>query len=486
MNSLLFASTPRAGEWNHRFLVPMGGTWSDAELEQLTRDDSPYVVRESNRVKQGGERGGVEMLVLVDDRLDDSNRANVKSWLREKLPELGRIVSESIDWNGWPGDPPLVVPCKQLNPLQLEANTLLASFAKKPLKPERPRQLPSVSVARIAFGTILLLCLGLVVWTQRFGVPRRGEARPVAVSEELPKAEVRRIRELATLVAFGLHERIADTTCKELAEHLEKQLFGGPIRMDTSLQNEVSKTDNSSKEVSVPKSRRKSIAIHPSGRERLSIVCMTLCEIDGIQNVDWLNDRALDVRIEKLFPKPRFALDPYGLITPPFAPKTVSQKGMTPPILWPMIERLQALHDAVQEVELPKDADPYDTFFAQVKKLDLNLPVMRPETSKAFAKRRFFVNGDVMFVERFVTLMTSDVAIRLYSETPGPTGLIEILSTVANTKKSRLHNDVLIRRRDDNKDNKKGPAFEKLNHFVKACQSASTQLESAKSSATAQ
>lgn len=102
---LLFAETPRAGRWNHRFLVPEELTMTEEQLaEEASRarqqhQGSNYlaVVRQVEQPSSG--RTADELLVLhgVAEHLDAATRRELLKRLEARLDDLDRLV-QTLDW----------------------------------------------------------------------------------------------------------------------------------------------------------------------------------------------------------------------------------------------------------------------------------------------------------------------------------------------------------------------------------------------------
>jgi len=103
----LVAETPRAGKWNHRFIVSPTCNLSDSEVAKVvaTASRSPQgedylaVSVEAKQVLSG--RTGTEILVLTGievNKLSDSQRQRVMVQLKQWLADLATLVTEKIDW----------------------------------------------------------------------------------------------------------------------------------------------------------------------------------------------------------------------------------------------------------------------------------------------------------------------------------------------------------------------------------------------------
>ncbi|MGQ9770944.1 MAG: hypothetical protein ACUVQG_10335 [Thermogutta sp.] len=129
----LFAMTPRAGRWNHRYLVPPGTVWTEKELaEQVSEADArpmgrDYVaiVRTATQTSTG--RRASEMLILTDPRLaqlSPKDRDEVAKKLREYSDRLEDLITRQIDWEK--AGSPLVVERPELGIWQRELESTLS------------------------------------------------------------------------------------------------------------------------------------------------------------------------------------------------------------------------------------------------------------------------------------------------------------------------------------------------------------------------
>ena len=103
----LIAMTPRAGRWNHRYLVPPDLNPSTEVLGRLTRmanqqPRGPAWLAVSHEVKQvGGGRTGQEMLILGDlnvERLTREARERLQELLRHRLRDLAGLITQQVAW----------------------------------------------------------------------------------------------------------------------------------------------------------------------------------------------------------------------------------------------------------------------------------------------------------------------------------------------------------------------------------------------------
>jgi hypothetical protein len=162
----LFAETPRAGKYNHRFLVPDGcDTPSDLLLETYipkVRDDrkGKDFVGVSWEVKQiDTNRIGKEILVLAAPYCDLSPLADqLFEHLKSHQDELTEIVTEKIDWNKIGADN-LSIACPELADWQKELEPLL-----RDIKPNPPTQKGNWIMRHKVLSLIIIPVLLLVLF----------------------------------------------------------------------------------------------------------------------------------------------------------------------------------------------------------------------------------------------------------------------------------------------------------------------------------
>jgi hypothetical protein len=106
MNRLqLVAETPRAGFWNHRFVITPHVNLSEKEIAKIITKarHNPYgdnylaVSSETAQMRSG--RIGREILVLVGlGELSSEQHEQAVQLLKNKLFELAKLVTQTIDW----------------------------------------------------------------------------------------------------------------------------------------------------------------------------------------------------------------------------------------------------------------------------------------------------------------------------------------------------------------------------------------------------
>jgi hypothetical protein len=169
---IVFAMTPRAGRWNHCFLVPDGSIVPHAELARLTeaalaRNDLGstlvYADREVPQTTTG--RMGYELLVAHDPRLAQSEtvREQIQELLSTHLDQLANHVRNEADWDR---DPGLAVPWSGLTTLAGEVESIVQTL--KPIRTTPAPVIPSPTAHHSRFGRrtltrlATLLAVGIV------------------------------------------------------------------------------------------------------------------------------------------------------------------------------------------------------------------------------------------------------------------------------------------------------------------------------------
>ena len=106
MRPVLFAETPRAGRWNHRFLIPSHvevdqsrlATWASRARRHDRGDDYLAAIRR-NVVQASGGREGDELLVLAGietDTLSSEIRDQLKGRLECRMDDLENLVQSQL------------------------------------------------------------------------------------------------------------------------------------------------------------------------------------------------------------------------------------------------------------------------------------------------------------------------------------------------------------------------------------------------------
>ncbi|MCA9070977.1 MAG: hypothetical protein KDA84_18750, partial [Planctomycetaceae bacterium] len=104
----LIAATPRAGRWNHRFIVAPGTHFTEADVARWVDEaqraymgrDYLAVVRDDVVQSESG-RCGKELLILVGmamKRLSETDRSHIQQNLTNRLGDLEHLVLQKVEW----------------------------------------------------------------------------------------------------------------------------------------------------------------------------------------------------------------------------------------------------------------------------------------------------------------------------------------------------------------------------------------------------
>ncbi|MEY6431172.1 hypothetical protein ABC977_01985 [Thioalkalicoccus limnaeus] len=197
MQPTFIAKTPRAGEFNHRYLVPLQHGWAETEIYALARRATgrvcgPDFLAAYRQVRQlKGGRSGEEAVILagIDTAALGERQKVILGWLEDLLADLEHMVTEEIDWGQiasdrmlieretldlWMerlkerlateqhGDPslPVYVPPALANPRRKDQS--LSASRRKPAKTQRR---PYGLTVLIALGSLIVG--GILGWTSR-------------------------------------------------------------------------------------------------------------------------------------------------------------------------------------------------------------------------------------------------------------------------------------------------------------------------------
>jgi hypothetical protein len=143
----LLASTPRAGKYNHRQIIPAEMTLPETifnridAIRNVTGNSDWYISGDCigvwQKVRQiGSSRDGIEILAVVVPEYDlsamtDHQKKRLLSKLRELQPKLEKLVTETIDWEQ-NGATQLTISRRELNDWQQE----IESFIPQPSTPK--------------------------------------------------------------------------------------------------------------------------------------------------------------------------------------------------------------------------------------------------------------------------------------------------------------------------------------------------------------
>ena len=247
---LLFAETPRAGRWNHRFLVPNELSMSEEQLaenaararQRAQGADYLAVVRQVEQ--QDGGRMADELLVLHGvnvEHLDAATRRVLVKRLEERLDDLEHLV-EIIDWEQ--EGKRLVVHRQELSQWFDEdfAAELAACRGPAPLESPEPEQPATKSRARLMFPLIgCLFILGAIILWRPWDPPAPVENEPPGPGasvggshvEALGAAELREmepaLRRLADQWKLPQRRDAFPKLCQAIVNKLERDFAMQPL-----------------------------------------------------------------------------------------------------------------------------------------------------------------------------------------------------------------------------------------------------------------
>lgn len=167
----LIAETPRAGKWNHRFIVAPTGDLSDSEVAKVvaaarfTPQGEDYLAVSVKTAQSASGRTGDEILVLTGiavNKLSDTQRHQIMVQLTQRLAELAVLVTEKIDWEQ--EGKTLLLKCVELANWEKDFKEL--PIAKK-VKPPTEKLLPrkwTPGQLKLAGGVIGILLVLTIVW----------------------------------------------------------------------------------------------------------------------------------------------------------------------------------------------------------------------------------------------------------------------------------------------------------------------------------
>lgn len=201
---VLFLLAPRAGEWNHRFIVPEGVSWNDAFLgscSELLRLNPACGSTFSCVVPQIGGRNGNEILTVYSpswNQLPEARQTEIRTRLKQWFDsQRDRLILTEIDWQNQKDVQ--VVPRPELTALyqeikaifketepteqtkQTEPNKKILTQKSVPVSCRKRKTLRKVAIMACLLAGLLWVCsIDLREWTSEisnfFGIhPTRQE-----------------------------------------------------------------------------------------------------------------------------------------------------------------------------------------------------------------------------------------------------------------------------------------------------------------------
>jgi hypothetical protein len=130
-----FAETPRAGQWNHRFIIPKNYDVPEdvlnkyGELVREGQKGSDFIGVRQEVKQHFGAKTGYETLILATPNYDLSKcKSQVESRLRNLQQPLEHIVTKKIDWDK--DGKSLIVPNSELTQWRHDLELLLKKLKK--------------------------------------------------------------------------------------------------------------------------------------------------------------------------------------------------------------------------------------------------------------------------------------------------------------------------------------------------------------------
>lgn len=164
---ILFIETPRAGKHNHRFIAPNDYTGGDGALSQWAdfarqqTGGANYFGAKREAKQQSSGRIGTEQLILAGvnaKRLSKAQIETIRTFLKERLPDVERLVTQTINWEQ---ATKIIVPRPELNQWLQELEQRLGMAI-----PAMPQETKSESKRRwFMEPTSILMVIGIVAFT---------------------------------------------------------------------------------------------------------------------------------------------------------------------------------------------------------------------------------------------------------------------------------------------------------------------------------
>lgn len=447
--TIVFAVTPRAGRWNHRYLVPVSAHWSEGDLVQWSdqagrRTGGERCLTVSRDVRQSSTgRTGTERVILCDPRLsalrDHPRTARaVREKLQACLEQMDTLVTEQIDWTETGERLVIQHPC--LNQWQRELDDELAPLPSEPQGTRSPGN--GVAIAtRVTITVALIIALGMTAWGLTGGLFRKTQT-------ELFHQQV---HELATRLGIPTMGHDEIRIIEQVTEKLETDLFA---REGDSLEGEE-------RLLHTLRQFQEAVFDKPDPTARL------------------LEDQGIVERLEALYPPPEHEFQKCGLLRAELRKSNVGNsdddqlvddlEAIDPRRFRDIIQALANLKSSLKgarALRSPDSGDAYVKFFRAVDRADW------PNGPASDSQPMFYLPADLRSARELRSVLEHG-SLWPSSEPVPPTLLQKFVALSRRKANERFSIPIVaheIGRYDEH-----GPehqVFTKLKNFLKACDKA--------------
>ena len=470
---VMFALTPRAGRWNHRYLVPIGSKWSQQALSTLvlkaTENRQRSVISASTSVVQATTgRSGEEMLVLKDERLaclSPVKRDRIQQHVKRRGESLAILVTQKIDWDTL-GDN-LVVESAALSDWQKEVDEMIQTVSPEGAMPSEVKRTSHLYLITI-LGFCGLCVIGTVLWQIVSKVPapnsvpnNNPEQFEVRSDESKSRLDDANLSELAKLLGVDFASKPRPVVEEDIRRGLDA-LFLGPASVGNP-QHDSLPSDN---DVS-----RRQLSIRSSLQLLYQFRFGRLTN-DGVD--DLVRDDGIKQTLRALFPPPKCELEPGGVL-PLEHPSTDLLKRIDA-VAFRQIASALAQINAMGPERVPREGF-YGAFFRDVVAVDK----VRFEQSLAAGSLRtprFFLDQDADLAQAIESLFSKESLANLLSKDVDTRQLtlVEMTKRIGEERSREAEllsaSGIKVVQKNQLGDKDAIKAFELLNKMVIACERA--------------
>lgn len=456
--TLMFALTPRAGRWNHRFIVPVGSRWSDQTLSRLADEagsvnaPASVIAARTTVVQATTGRTGEELLVLKDSRLGRLNRAAqqvVQAALDERAEQLEFIVRDRVDWDKAGRD--LTVERPELSHWSEELDHLVNKLLRDraSLAESRPKCSSQIVVLLALVG---LAIVSVALWRHRFA---ESDLSNAPVGDKV-------LEDVAGLVGLDCHGRADSLLKREVQEQLS-------VMFDWTVNEMQLQAAEQPIADTLPPPESTSI------ESILKILYQTHFNLSASEEIEvLLSDDGFRQTLKRLFPPPSHEFDPTGLL-PPEHRMTGRLRNMDAIRLRQIASTLAQIH-ALGQDRLPNEGT-YGAFFRQIANLDESV-LSQPHSVTEAPLPRFFLDQDVELAQTIETLFNGEPLASLLNTDPdSDRGLVEMTRIVGRQysmgeKQQLSHWRLELKRQEVAGDTEALKAYALLDQLVATCKEA--------------